>query len=413
MAKLSFVCPFCFEKVKTSDIEYRCTNDWCPSAGEEDEKYSTYIGSTSTVKAGHVIQKTGKGFSLGVPKLVMCDACRQPTLRICPCCHNTLPDSTVLGSDNIISIIGTRSSGKSLYIGVLINELQKRVAPAFEGSMTGFTDLSELYNANELYKQTKYNTLYEKQETLPQTQMNQRMRGAGDQDKIPLVYKFAYVQNSLGRKDDFTLAFFDAAGEDQESPRMAATVMRYIAHSKGIIFLLDPLQIPDVLDEVETRLGHKSTSTGTGGGSSTEPNVVLANSTALIRQSLGIEGTRKKIDIPVAIAFSKFDAIQSIVPPELTVQQPSPHCAMGSFVDSDAQNIDAEMRSLLASWGQQSLITAIEADYKNFSFFALSSLGLGNEPGTDQSIKKPHPHRAEDPMLWLMSQNRLVSRLKQ
>ena len=244
--------------------------------------------------------------------------------------------------------------------------------------------------------------------------VNQRMRGADDQDKIPLVYRFAYVSNKLGRKDDFTLAFFDAAGEDQEDPQMAATVMRYIAHSKGVIFLLDPLQIPEVLDQVESITGKKSTSTGTGsGGGSTAPNVVLANLTALIKQSLGIEGKRKKINIPVAIAFSKFDAIQSIVPAELTIQQPSPHCAAAAFVGSDAQNVDAEMRSLLRSWDQQSVITAIEADYKKFSFFALSSLGLGNEPDENQKIKKPHPHRVEDPMLWLMSQNNLLSLLKQ
>lgn len=412
MAKLSFVCPFCFERVKIKEVEHRCHNGWCSKKDEEDPKYAAYIGNPS-FRGGHVMQSSSNGFSLGVPKPVMCDGCGQPMLRVCPHCHNTLPDSTVLGADNIISIIGTRSSGKSVYIGVLINELMKRVAPAFEASMSGFVDMSGLYNADNLYRMTKFHPLYEKGETLPQTAMNQRKRGASDNDKIPLVYRFTYVKNSLGRKDDFTFAFFDAAGEDQEDPQMAATVMRYIAHSKGIIFLLDPLQIPEVLDQVEEHAGTKSTSTGTGGGPSAAPNVVLANLTTLIRQSLGIEGKRKRIDIPVAIAFSKFDAIQGIVPSELALHHPSPHCPSGAFVDSDAQNVDAEMRSLLRSWDQQSLVTAVEADYKNFAFFALSSLGKDNAPDKDQKIKKPRPHRVEDPLLWLMTQNNLLSRLKQ
>lgn len=410
MAKLSFTCPFCFERIRSDEIEYRCNNDWCPGKEEEDEKYSTYIGSGGIQKLGHVVQAQTRRISIGVPKAVMCDKCGQPTLRICPHCHSTLPDSTVLGADNIISIIGTRSAGKSLYITVLINELITRIAPAFNASMQGFVDMSGLYNANDLYRDNKYETLYDKQETLPQTMTNQRKRGTGDQDKIPLVYRFAYVQDSFGRKDDFTLAFFDSAGEDQQDAHMAATVMRYIAHSKGVIFLLDPLQIPEVLEQVESVTGHKSTSTGTSDSDiNVAPSVVLANLTALIRQSLGIEGKRKKIDIPVAVAFSKFDAVQPIIPSQLTLQQTSPHCDAQGFVPSDAQNVDAEMRSLLQSWGQQSLITQIDLDYKNFAFFALSSLGFGNEPDSSRKIKRPAPHRVEDPLLWLMAENNLLS----
>ena len=284
-----------------------------------------------------------------------------------------------------------------------------RVAPAFGASMQGFVDMSGLYNANTIYRTTKYDMLYDKQQTLPQTEVNRRTLLTGDQDKRPLVYRFAYLQGERGRKKDFTLAFFDSAGEDQQNAHMAATVMRYIAHSKGIIFLLDPLQIREVLEQVESRTGEKSTSTGTGGGDSADPGVVLANLTALIRQSLGMEGTQKKIGIPVAIAFSKIDAVAPLLQEQLILRQPSPHCDARAFVQADAQNVDAEMRSLLKSWQQQPLLNQIGLDYKNFAFFALSSLGFGNEPDEDNKIKCPAPHRVEDPLLWLMSENKLLS----
>ena len=409
MAKLSFTCPFCFEKIKSNEIEYRCQNGWCPGKEEPDEKYAEYIGAGFAPKLGHVVSVEARRVTCGVPKPVMCDKCGQPTLRICPRCHNTLPDSTVLGADNIISIIGTRSAGKSLYIAVLINELMSRVAPAFGASMQGFVDMSGLYNANTIYRTTKYDMLYDKQQTLPQTEVNRRTLLTGDQDKRPLVYRFAYLQGERGRKKDFTLAFFDSAGEDQQNAHMAATVMRYIAHSKGIIFLLDPLQIREVLEQVKSRTGEKSTSTGTGGGDSADPGVVLANLTALIRQSLGMEGTQKKIGIPVAIAFSKIDAVAPLLQEQLILRQPSPHCDARAFVQADAQNVDAEMRSLLKSWQQQPLLNQIGLDYKNFAFFALSSLGFGNEPDEDNKIKCPAPHRVEDPLLWLMSENKLLS----
>lgn len=410
MAMFSFVCPFCFEKVKVANVEYRCNNGWCPGRDEDDPKYAAYIGANA-IKAGHVMQ--GAKTAFGAPKAHMCDMCGQPALKICPHCHNTIPDSTFAGTDNIISIIGTRSAGKSMYIGVLINELMRRVAPAFGASMSGFVDMSGHYNADRLYRATKYNPLYDNLETLGQTMINQRMMAGTDKDKIPLVYRFAYVNNKFGRKKDFTLAFFDAAGEDQEDPQLSATVMRYITHSKGVIFLLDPLQISEVLEQVETESGVKSTSTGTGGAAeSVLPEVILANMTALIKRSLGIDNKRKKIDIPVAVAFSKFDAIQPIVPSNLTIQLPSPHCAQAALSASDVSTVDAEIRSILNSWNQQSIINAIETDYKNYSFFTFSSLGLGNAPDEEQKIKRPRPHRVEDPLLWLMAQNKLLMQAK-
>ncbi|MBR2835587.1 MAG: hypothetical protein IKE43_07775 [Coriobacteriales bacterium] len=401
--KLSFVCPFCFDQVRANEVVYRCINGWCPAYNEEDPVYAAYLG-VPTVRSGHVFMDARRGLSSFINKSVTCKECGHPAIKVCPRCHSTLPDTTLTGDNNIISIIGTRSSGKSLYIGVLINELQKRIAPSLGASMQGFVDMSGLYNAQELYNKTKYDKLYKDGEILGQTMRHQRMRSGDDQDKTPLVYRFAYVNNKFGRLDDFTLAFFDGAGEDFEDASLTATAARYIAHSKGIIFLLDPLQIPEVLEQVEAHLGHKSTSTGTGDSGLASPDVVLSNITSLIKQSIG----HSRIEIPVAISFSKFDAIQSIIPDGLVISQTSPHCKKGVLDDTDVQNINAEIRSLLATWNQQSLLTAIELDYKNYSFFTVSSLGLDNEPDSSGKIKKPRPHRVEDPLLWLMAENKLL-----
>ena len=412
MAKITFICPHCFQKVKTKEIEYRCTNQRCKSYSEDDPEFSEYIGSGSIQKLGHVVKKSGKLISFGVPKPVACDSCGQQTVRICPYCHNIIPESSLLGDDNIISIIGTRSSGKSLYIAVLIQELKKRVAPSLGAAMNGLTDLSGLYNAEEIYKNTKYNQLYESLEVLEQTEVCKNIKGLGSQDdKRPLIYNFKYINGEFGRKDSFTFSFFDAAGEDQEDQSMASTVMRYIQHSKGIIFLIDPLQIPECLEKVEQNLGHKSYSTGTGGNEALDPCIVLSNMTSLIRTSLEMEGSNKKIEIPVAIAFSKFDAISSIVPSDLMLQKTSPHCGRGAFFEPDALNVGNEMKSILKSWDQQPLLNSIEANYDNFSFFGVSSLGFDNEPQEGKKVNSPRPHRVEDPLLWIMSQNKLISKV--
>ena len=70
--------------------------------------------------------------------------------------------------------------------------------------------------------------------------------------------------------------------------------------------------------------------------------------------------------------------------------------------------VDAEMRSLLASWGMQSFLMQAQANYRNYSFFAVSSLGLHNAPDSAGHVHRPLPHRVEDPLLWIMAENGLM-----
>lgn len=403
MHKYQFTCPFCFEKVVLDGVEHRCHNGWCPAGKEPDKKYQKYLGATSAVNLGHIVDVKPTAWDLLRLRTVACDKCGHPTLPICPHCHNTLPDTTISGRDNIISVVGTRSSGKSHYIAVLVNELQRRIAPALGASVQGFVDMSGAYNADAIYRRTKYDRLYGRQETLEMTQSN--FTGVRGEDKQPLVYTFDYVGRKVARSNRFTLAFFDAAGEDLQDPHLMATVNRYLGHSAGIIFLVDPLQVPEVLSQVESASGHVSHSTGAVAGSS--PDAVMANISALIRQSRGLKPTRP-IDIPVAVAFSKFDEVEPIVPAGMTVRAPSPHCDAGAFSMSDRMAVDAEMRSLLASWGMQSFLMQAQANYRNYSFFAVSSLGLHNAPDSAGHVHRPLPHRMEDPLLWIMAENGLM-----
>ena len=407
MQKFVFTCPFCFERVTLDRVEHRCHNGWCPAGKEQDAVYQKYLGATHAVSLGHVVKREVSVRDCFRVSAVNCDKCGHPTLPICPRCHNTLPDTTLSGCDNIISVVGTRSSGKSHYIAVLVNELQRRIAPALGATVQGFVDMSGAYNADAIYRRTKYDRLYGRQETLELTQSN--FTGMRGEDKQPLVYTFEYVGRARGRKGRFTLAFFDAAGEDLQDAHLMATVNRYLGHSAGIIFLMDPLQVPEVLARVESAAGHVSHSTGAVAGFA--PDTVLANISALIRQSRGLKPGRP-IDIPVALTFSKYDEVAKLVPGAAAAAAPSPHCAAGGFVEADRVAVDAEMRSLLGAWGLQPLLMQMQANYRNFSLFAVSSLGMGNAPDGAGRVHRPLPHRVEDPLLWIMEENGLLARAR-
>ena len=55
MHKYQFTCPFCFEKVVLDGVEHRCHNGWCPAGKEPDKKYQKYLGATSAVNLGHIV----------------------------------------------------------------------------------------------------------------------------------------------------------------------------------------------------------------------------------------------------------------------------------------------------------------------------------------------------------------------
>ena len=145
--KTHFVCPYCFETHKMSEVQFRCSNNLCKDVPDiEMTRYEN--GDVRIPKQGKITFKSAdiqKG-EKAIPKSAVCPECHRTTHKvICPSCHNLLPESALLGDDMIISIVGSRDTGKSHFVGVIINELIERIAPAFSGSFEGFDDTMDRY----------------------------------------------------------------------------------------------------------------------------------------------------------------------------------------------------------------------------------------------------------------------------
>jgi hypothetical protein len=215
---------------------------------------------------------------------------------------------------------------------------------------------------------------------------------------------------AIKRKDtnSYTFVFFDTAGEDLNDEDTMSTVNKYIYNSSGIIILLDPLKIPAIRHQVDERTAKASSSVNLGLAEGADD--IMTRVSSLIRHASKMKSDQK-IDIPVAAVFSKFDMLvqdENIIPSDLTICGSSPHCAKGVFDMTDAHNVNAEVQSLLTEWGEESFIRQIDMNYSNFSFFAVSALGLGNAPDASGAISRPNPHRIEDPLLWILKENKVV-----
>jgi GTPase SAR1 family protein len=338
--------------------------------------------------------------SYSIPKNAECPACKRTTSKVvCPSCHNNLPESTVIGKDMIISIVGSRDVGKSHFVGVIINELIERVAGKFEGSLTGFDDTMHRY------EETFGRRLYVELTKLDLTQSSTTNVNNGAYK--PLIFTLSVKSSSLFAKKikNYTLVFYDTAGEDLNEFDTMSTVNRYICKSAGIIFLLDPMQIWSVRNQIDDELLSRASSVAVQ--QATKPDDIMTRVSRLIRNDRDMEST-KKISVPVAAVFSKFDVIVPIVPQDCSVLEPSPHCNEGVFVMSDWHNVNTEIQALLRTWGATAFTQQLEINYTNFSYFAVSALGLDNSPRSDRHIDRPRPHRIEDALLWILKENGVI-----
>jgi len=280
-------------------------------------------------------------------------------------------------------VIGAKNSGKSHYIATLVEEIRNRVGPMMNVTLSPQDDFTIQRFARDFR-----DPLYNKRRALDVTASGVRDANV----RLPMVFNLQFGGKDLfGRRKitrTITLVFFDTAGEDLNSEATMATVNRYIYRSSGIILLLDPRQIPHVRgllpdppDPGEVMIDTRD---------------ILSRTAKLIRNGRGM-GPNRMIKTPLAVAFSKFDELESIVDGSLTVLTSR---SAGQYDAAEAIAVSDEIESLLASWQQGGLVHELRSWFSTVAFFGVSSLGCKKNP--DETLPRLDPRRVEDPFLWLL-----------
>ena len=390
----TYTCPYCFSQHEIYDVEFRCVNASCGM--EDDQPLTTYEGAAVPLKRNKVFPPQMKGFRFiakkFMPAMERCPSCRTvSSFRLCPSCHNMLPPHIDDHEDMIISIVGSRGSGKSHYIGVLIDELQKHIIPELFGGNFMETDKS----IRDQYMQKYYYPLYQLGKPLDLTNPNEKQK--------PLIYETNIGEGN--RVKHLTFIFYDTAGENYEDLMTMTTVNKYICQSAGIIFLVDPSQVEEIRDNMDEKILDEASNIPWQEIARSTPDAIIDRVARLIRQFRGMK-PGKKIDIPVAVAFSKLDAIKELLPPGSMVAEPSGSIKSGRYDKDEARIIDEEMRTFLNTWGERRITTAMKANFSNIAYFGVSALGQSPQTaegaGGARKIQKPRPERVEDPFLWLL-----------
>jgi hypothetical protein len=371
------VCPYCFETYRLAATPFRCINPKCKKA---QDPVRARVWQDADPR-GLVLASAGS-----YREAARCSDCSQDSrTRICPHCHMELPHTVGQFPNLIIALIGAKDAGKSHYIAVLIEHFRKRLGPDLGLLLEALDDATI-----NRYRRDFHDPVFKQRRTIHNTGS-----GMGDASavRVPLVYSLTSSGTGLlggrGVNSVVTLVFFDTAGEDLNTEDRMSLVNKYIYRADGIILLLDPLQLEVVRARLPSSVALPD--------QSTETTDILQRVGKLIRGGRSLSATAR-IPTPIAVAFTKFDAVEPIVESQMQLFQDADH--RRGYDMRDFQAVTAEMRALLAEWDSLPIQQHVETHYEKSAFFGLTALGCN--PHATGSIPRVAPRRIEDPFLWLL-----------
>jgi hypothetical protein len=378
------ICPYCFESWSTSVATFRCLGSPedpnCPRV--PDEEQARLLGGDARLQK-KVVTRTGRFGRPFRPRRgpVLCD-CGARTTPVCPRCHSALPHGYAEGGDRMIGMIGTKASGKSHYIAVLMHELFQGVGARFDAVVELLDD-----DTRTRYERDLVHRIYEERLELPATDT----AAVDDRVRRPLGVRLTFGKGSGSAASTVNAVFFDTAGEDLGSTRILGREARYIGQCAALVLLVDPLQIPAVRELVgsSVRLPEQIV----------DPLGVLTNVTDLVRRERGVAAS-KRLQQPLSVVFSKLDAIRGLFDHDSPVlREPS----SGSRFDAvESRSIGAVLRAQLIEWLGPEFDDYVKANYESANYFAVSA--LGSQPVDGRLARDAAPHRVADPLLWVLSE---------
>ena len=371
---IKFTCPYCYGVHDILSSGLKCSYN-IPGRSERCAK---------------TVKKDPNGWIPDANK-ASCMKCTLAKKSIfCNVVNKEIPSDFLMGKNLSIALIGAKASGKSNYIGVLVNEIKKKMCASFNCIL----NLSASEESKYYYDEHYANPLFK----------NGRVVDATSQEDIPpLIFPLRFMDKKNRITKVTALSFYDTAGENLDSTSDILVNNRYIPNADGIILLLDPLQIPAIRQKLGGKMDLPPQNTDTV--------EILSRIVQNIRDVKNIKGT---IKTPLALAFTKIDALEAfdVLREDSCLKEESEHLKSGSFVLSDFESVNVEIQDLLENWLDSEILQQVK-NFNNYSFFGLTALGgVPTDKGRKLHDGKVNPRRVLDPLLWILAQNKYIKTVK-
>lgn len=377
-------CPRCFSPLNPAQHLWTAT----PLPGGtryHDEVATAYAGAPVDCGGFYSWARPANYTGPPPPTAEASRALQAPAVEVCTTCHFALPEGWRDGHAICIAMAGARATGKSLYIGVLVKQLEllcERLGVAME----------PVTRATATAYATNYETpLYVQRGLMPPTPT---VHTQSSLQREPLVYSIG-AWHGVRR----FLVLRDVAGEDLEAGDLHTPPFRFFANADAVFFMFDPLRVKAVRDQLQDLLPAQMFGPG-------DPRAVLNN----VLMAVGPGQPR------LAVICSKFDALRVLRDVEgsewslimsnagaayLRDTSDAPH-----YDDADGSLLHEEVRSLLTRLHGGSIVAAVENPSNGrplaHRYFVVSALGQPPS-GNRLHARGIAPFRCADPVRWVTS----------
>ena len=356
---MAVICPYCLSSFQRKDLVRCCNLD------------HTHVYQSSFVEDAKLM--------MGI--IPHCKSCLgQYSVISCPRCgHELPPDIAQYDKYTRFSVVAPPSAGKTVFITAMIDELKKARNLNFH--------IAYMDKETQAYYMNNYRQIYERLSPVGATTLG---------ESIPMQWKIQDLGKATKKVVPcYSLTMFDGAGEDYE--HMDPIVCRCISGSKMIMLLLDPTRLAGVREqmtdeEIELAGGPRS------GVTREDTTDFVTGMINYLKTACSVSAS-KKLNIPIAVVFGKMDVVKRHLD-QTMVLQPSGHVRQGAFIQSEADQIHAEIEGWLDSCGDF-LSPMFDANFVNWRYFGMSS--LGTIPVSQGKFSRPIPLRVLDPLLWDLS----------
>jgi len=381
-------CPRCFHLLSGEFFAWECVGR-CPPVTEP--LASAAAGVATQVRPIIKTQRPSDARRWSPPQNLACPTCGQPGREVCPYCHFALLPRWRESQTICIALAGARATGKSIYLAVLIKQLEQMISHA--GSSLTFADET----SRQIYEDVYERPLFEARGIMQTT------RAAGTRD----AYQRYPIILSLGalRSGPTFLVIRDVAGEDLENPAEDKTYLQYFARADAVLFMFDPSAVTEVRELLTDYLPTQLNEVG-------NPDRVLENMLRLI-------GTSR---VPIGMILSKFDTMQALSEVQdgqwrRVMSNPGaaftrdPGILTTAYDRVDGELLHHEVRSLLHLLHAQRFVNSLASPHdgaaRNYRFFTVSALGDAAQ-GDKLHPRGIAPFRCLDPVRWVLDTQQAV-----
>ncbi|MCA2211639.1 TRAFAC clade GTPase domain-containing protein [Jidongwangia harbinensis] len=387
------ICPYCYHEIDRRRLSFACTGNYAPgrrpcrrTVDEQRLQETGYAEESYPVFRPPAPDSLLAWWRSHRSRQAYCPFCGGRTgKQACPCCHTPLPSNFRDSFSPVIGMAGAVSTGKTVYLTVLAQQLTNVLGRRFAADVTVHGDAANAWIQRHV-------TAVMDKGRLPA--LTQQLDGRSE----PLFFEWRRrAPRRSARYQSTCLSFLDTAGESLGTKR-GIEELKFLAKVHAFIVLLDPFAIRGLADKMNLPEGRKPAS---------EPLSVIQQVTEVLRMEHAVSD---RLDLPIAVVFAKVDELRDVLGPQHPIFHPAPD--RGIYDDEAGRRVHESVRELLLDHQADDIDRALQSNYRNYRYFAVSSLGTRPNPDNTLNPGAVRPIRVADPLVWLLAHYGLVPRTR-